>query len=161
MKKLISLWIAAVMLWGCAAPAAGTQSPTPSAGAGATIEPAATVSAIVGTWKLSRVEGTMRGESEKRELNQEENASVYGDLKTSYTYKEDGTAVETVTEAGETYEETGTWTDNGDGSFTVEVSGLKFVYKFDSSDDSLRRTYEASSPDERYTLLEFIYLRQE
>ena len=158
MEKFVSLCIASLLLAGCAAPAPA-PTPTPGAG-GATIAPAETVSAIVGTWKLDRVEGTMRGESEKRELNPEENASVYGDLGNIYTYNEDGTMVETTMEAGEKYEENGTWTSNEDGSFTVDQKGLKFTYVYESSDDSLRRTFEASSPGDRYTLLEFIYLRQ-
>ena len=158
MKKFVSLCIASLLFAGCAGTA---PAPTPSAGTvGATVVPEETVSAIVGTWKLGRVEGKMRGESEKRELNPEENASVYGDLGNIYTYNEDGTMVETMMEAGEKYEENGTWTSNEDGSFTVDQKGLKFTYVYESSDDSLRRTFEASSPGDRYTLLEFIYLRQ-
>ncbi len=160
MKKFAYLCLAAAVLAGCAAPAASEAKPSAKPGGGAAVIEIESVPAIVGTWKLGRVEGTMRGESEKRELNPEENASVFGDRDNIYTYKEDGTAVETMTEAGSVYEETGTWSVNEDGSFTVNLSGLNFTYVYDSSDDSLRRTFEASSQEERYTMLEFIYLRQ-
>ncbi|MBR2760065.1 MAG: hypothetical protein IKD66_02740 [Solobacterium sp.] len=161
MKKMICLFAGFLLLAGCSAPAA-SAAPTPAPGGSYAVEePAGIVSAIVGKWKLDKVEGTMRGESEKHEFSPEENASVYGDLGNIYDYREDGTAVTIMSEAKEQYEQKGTWAKNEDGSFAVTFGEVVFTYVYNSEDDSLHRTFEASSQSDRYTLLEFIYRRAE
>ena len=159
MKKLVNISLACLLLAGCANQPAESPQPTEQAGS-ATIQPAEFVSAIVGTWKLGRVEGKMRGESENHELTPEENASVYGDRENVYEYTEDGEAICTFTEAGTQYQDTGSWVMNEDETYSVTLKEAVFTYVYDVSDDSLRRTFEASSPDDRYLYLEFIYLRQ-
>lgn len=115
--------------------------------------------AVIGSWKLGTVYETRDG-GEPVERTREDSQSLYGTPESILTFNEDGSAYESMIEFGERYVNEANWKVNEEGLYVYYVSDLfELELTYDPETDTLHRYYPASSPDDYYGDLDFVYIR--
>ncbi len=114
------------------------------------------VAAIVGSWKLEKVLISEEEGIVAEEVSEEDNASLYAEKDSLYTFNEDGTGTLTMSAGGDMSESEITWVDAND-CYEVTSDGITEDYIYDVVDDTLLRQVFESNP---YREIQFIYVRQ-
>ena len=114
--------------------------------------------AFVGSWTLDRVlEISENGDP--AELSREDNQSLYGSGETVLSIKADCTGQSISSQAGSSFESSGTWTMTGQDQIIYTEDAMTLDLQYYSTDDTLIRVYSDDSPDAQYAQLQFIYVR--
>ena len=113
---------------------------------------------VIGSWQLSTVK-TVAEDGTATELTKEDHQSYFADSDSWYEFKEDGTTVHHMSEAGTELEVGGTWKKTDTGYDYTDDSGIVDNLTYNAADDTLIRVFVPETTEE-YAEADFIYARK-
>ena len=116
--------------------------------------------AVVGSWKLDQVLEIHEGDAPD-ELSREENASLYGEGETIYTFAADGTGETLMKDGADEAVLSGKWTMAEPDSYIYEdQDGSKDKFDYFRADDTMFRDVQDDAADAEHPYLRFVYTRE-